>query len=87
MLRIAILGDYNPAFESHAATTNAILLAAESGGCEVRVEWVPTPEITDARLDDFDGIWASPGSPYASFDGMLHGIRYARERGRPFVAT
>lgn len=28
-----------------------------------------------------------PGSPYQSFDGMLRGIQFARERNWPFVGT
>ena len=87
MIRVAILGDYNGSFESHPATTNAVRLAAEGCGIDAKIEWVATPEITDARLQEFDACWASPGSPYASFDGMLRGIRHARERGKPFIAT
>jgi CTP synthase (UTP-ammonia lyase) len=34
-----------------------------------------------------DGIWGSPGSPYVSGDGMLAGIRFARERGLPYLGT
>jgi CTP synthase (UTP-ammonia lyase) len=33
------------------------------------------------------GLWASPGSPYLSFAGMLQGIRFARTRNWPFVGT
>ena len=38
-------------------------------------------------LDSFDGLWASPGSPYKSFDGMLKGIEFARVHDRPFLGT
>jgi CTP synthase (UTP-ammonia lyase) len=40
-----------------------------------------------AALAEADSIWASPGSPYESFEGALAGIRLARERGYPFFAT
>ena len=39
------------------------------------------------HFDSFDGLWASPGSPYKSFDGMLKGIEYARVNDRPFLGT
>lgn len=87
MIRIGVLGDFTPEFESHPATTAAILLAAEAEGIAAAVDWVPTNEISAARLDSYHGLWASPGSPYRSFEGMLEGIRYARERGRPFAGT
>jgi CTP synthase (UTP-ammonia lyase) len=86
-MRIAIVGDYTPAFESHPATTNAILLAAASLGIRAEVEWLPTPEVSDQTLPQYDALWASPGSPYRSMDGMLHAIRFARERLRPMIAT
>ena len=87
MPRIAVVGDYTPEFESHPATTQALLLAGRSLGMEATVEWVPTTEVTEDRLRGFAGIWAAPGSPYKSFTGMLAAIRFARERLRPFVGT
>lgn len=86
-MRIAIVGDYTPAFESHPATTDAILLAAEFAGLNVAVEWLPTTEVSDQTLICYEALWASPGSPYRSMDGMLHALRFARERLRPMVAT
>jgi len=38
-------------------------------------------------LETFDGLWAAPGAPYRSLQGGLTGIRFARERGVPFVGT
>ncbi|MCI0356650.1 MAG: hypothetical protein L0099_16695 [Acidobacteria bacterium] len=86
-LRIAIVGDYNPEFISHPATGNSVQLAAESLGLPVAADWIPTPEATEDRLLPYDAVWASPGSPYKSLEGMLRAIRYARERGKPFVGT
>lgn len=87
MPRIAVVGDYNPQFESHPATTEALQLAGRSLGREVTVEWVPTPEVSLERLHGFDAMWAAPGAPYKSFRGMLDAIRFARERMWPFVGT
>ena len=41
----------------------------------------------EKTLEDFDGLWASPGSPYKSFDGMLKGIEFARRRDWPYLGT
>ena len=87
MPRIAVVGDYTPEFESHPATTEALLLAGRSLGLETVVEWIPTTEAGEERLCGFQGIWAAPGSPYKSFAGMLAAIRGARERRWPFVGT
>src|ERR1700686_2170803 len=54
-------------------------------------QWIPTPSVLapDAKklLESFDGIWAAPGSPYKSFDGMLKGIEFARRHDWPFLGT
>jgi CTP synthase (UTP-ammonia lyase) len=88
---IGVVGDYDSESNSHPATTQAIYRAADSLGIRVTVEWVSThtidPRAPEKALKQYDGIWAGPGSPYRSFDGMLAAIRYARERGVPFNGT
>jgi CTP synthase (UTP-ammonia lyase) len=46
-----------------------------------------TPDGAEKILESFDGLWASPGSPYKSLDGMLKGIEFARRRDWPFLGT
>lgn len=86
-LRLAIVGDYNPEFISHPATGKAVQLAADSLDLSVAFDWVPTTAATEQSLASYDAVWASAGSPYKSLEGMLRAIRYARERGKPFVGT
>lgn len=90
-LRIGILGDFNPDYRSHHATNDSLKHAAHKLGMEVQSEWLPTPSLLDPgapkKLETFDGLWASAGSPYKSFDGMLKGIEFARVNDWPFLAT
>jgi len=89
-IRIGILGDFNPEYRSHHATNSSVQQAAKSLGRNVEFDWIPTPQLerqAEETLADYDGLWASPGSPYRSMKGMLAGIRFARTHGRPFVAT
>jgi CTP synthase (UTP-ammonia lyase) len=90
-LRIAIVGDFNPDFASHHATAASLQHAAGRLQLRVDAEWVPTSSITaaaaDTVLSEYDAIWASPGSPYKSKDGMLRAIQFARTRNWPFVGT
>jgi CTP synthase (UTP-ammonia lyase) len=55
------------------------------------VRWLPTPSLegpaAEKTLRRWDGLIASPGSPYKSFIGMLRGIEFARTRDWPFVGT
>lgn len=90
-LRVAVIGDFNSNFPSHRATNDSLRHAADRLPVDVDVQWLPTASLLDSssteRLDRFDGLWASPGSPYQSMEGALRGIQFARERGRPFVGT
>jgi CTP synthase (UTP-ammonia lyase) len=90
-VRIGILGDFNPEFRSHHATPDSLQHAARKLDLKVESEWIPTPSLigSDAEktLESFDALWASPGSPYKSFDGMLKGIEFARRRDWPFLGT
>jgi CTP synthase (UTP-ammonia lyase) len=90
-VRIGILGDFNPEFRSHHATPDSLQHSARKLDLKVESEWIPTPSLTaadaEAILESFDGLWAAPGSPYKSFDGMLKGIEFARRRDWPFLGT
>lgn len=90
-IQIGIVGDYRPAFPPHPASTQAIHHAAKRLRLEARVDWIPTERLDDADADTLlescDGIWLAAYSPYKSTTGAHRAIRFARERGRPFVAT
>jgi CTP synthase (UTP-ammonia lyase) len=90
-VRIGILGDFNPDFRSHHATNDSLQHAARKLGMDVESVWLPTPSLlapdTPKILETFDGLWASAGSPYKSFDGMLKGIEFARVNDWPFLGT
>jgi len=89
-VRIALVGDCNPALRAHAAIPMALHLAADEMGCGIQPAWLATDSLmrtAAAKLEAFDGIWCVPGSPYRSMDGALRAIRYARENSRPFLGT
>jgi CTP synthase (UTP-ammonia lyase) len=90
-MRVAVIGDYNPDFHSHVATNAALQHAGAHLGINVETQWVPTESLLESnygnRLMDYDRLFASPGSPYRSFEGMLRGIEFARTRNWPFVGT
>lgn len=89
-VRIALIGDHNPAVLAHQAIPVALDLAATQRGVAVAPTWVATETIGaagTAQLDAFDGVWCVPASPYRSTTGALAAIRVARETGRPFLGT
>ena len=90
-VRIGILGDFNPEFRSHHAVNDSLQHAAARLGLKLESQWLPTPSLTSVSANEvlatFDGLWATPGSPYQSMDGMLCGIQFAREQNWPFLGT
>ncbi len=90
-IRIGIIGDFEPAYHSHFATNAALYDAATRLKVPLEVRWLPTPSLegpaVEKTLQHWDGLIASPGSPYKSFPGMLRGIEFARTHGWPFAGT
>ncbi len=88
-VRIALVGDRSDSVPAHQAIPRALALARAAAGADVTGVWVPTTAIRHAAadLEAFAAVWAVPGSPYASMDGALAAIRFARETGRPFLGT
>jgi CTP synthase (UTP-ammonia lyase) len=90
VLRICVVGDHEPANETHTASTAALQHAAASIGHDVDVDWVPTIEITSVeapRIQGADALLIAPGSPYRSMEGALFAITYARTRDVPLLGT
>ena len=90
-LKVGIIGDHDPQRPSHIATVDALHHAAGSLALSLDVTWLATPALDgpqgEKRLAPYDALWCAPGSPYASMEGALAAIRYARERDRPFLGT
>lgn len=90
-VRIGVIGDFEPTYHSHFATNAALYDAATKLKVPLELRWIPTPSLEGANrdkiLERWDGLIASPGSPYKSFEGMLRGIEFARTRNWPFVGT
>ena len=90
-VQIGIFGDYDPDSPTLPSVAKSIQHAAEKLNIAAKAQWLPTDSLTESELDKkleaFDGLWAAPGSPYRSFDGMLRGIEFARRRDWPFVGT
>lgn len=90
-IRIALVGDCDPAIRAHAAIPMALHLASDEMSYPIHPAWLATDSLgkstTTKRLEPFHGIWCVPGSPYQSMDGALRAIRFARENNRPFLGT
>jgi len=87
-IQIGLVGDYDESVPAHRAIPRALALAGQALGQALEAKWVGTDQISSlAPLEQFDGIWCVPASPYRSMDGALRAIRWAREYSRPFLGT
>lgn len=90
-INVGILGDFDPGKASHPATDAAIRHAARYLSIEAGITWLPTPSLLTVegrkKLAQFDCLWASPGSPYKSREGVIKAIQFAREMDYPFIGT
>ena len=90
-IRIGIIADYDGRNKYHVATEESVAHAASALEIPADSVWLDTDTLDNAaaegRLLECDGIWCGTSSPYRSMDGALRAIRFAREKGVPFVGT
>ncbi|MDR8409817.1 hypothetical protein MTP10_13855 [Nonomuraea sp. 3-1Str] len=88
-LRVAVIGDRDPAFPLHLATDDALRHAAAHLGIAVDVRWLATEPLESnlAEVKAADVLWCAPGSPYRSLLGALAALRHGREHGVPTLGT
>lgn len=87
MPAIAILGEFNPANETHQATNAALDHAGAALGIDLEARWVDTGDYRDGLLEDFAALLVAPGSPYRDFGNALEAIRWARVNRLPTLGT
>jgi CTP synthase (UTP-ammonia lyase) len=85
--RVALVGDRSPHVLSHTRIPGLIEVLRARDGLALDAYWVATDDVRDTRIEDFDGMWVLPGSPYRSEAGALSAIRTARERDIPLLGT
>lgn len=83
--RIAILGDFNPAYTTHHALNDSVRRILKSFDEDIQIDWISTD--TFAYKSAFDkmycGLWVAPGSPYKDMQNVLNAIQYTRENSIP----
>ncbi len=62
MKKLAILGEFNPASETHATTNAAIEHSKKLLEIDLDVSWISTEDISEDLLKHFHGFLVAPGS-------------------------
>ncbi len=89
-IRVALIGDYDQAVTAHQAIPRALAAAAAALNVVITGEWIGTAAVEKEharQLSPYHALWCVPASPYASMEGALRAIRFARETPRPFLGT
>jgi CTP synthase (UTP-ammonia lyase) len=89
-VRIGLVGDRNERVRAHGAIPRALDGAGRVAGVAVEHSWLPTAQLASGAaeaLKPLQGIWCTPGSPYASMEGALAAVRFARECQMPLLGT
>src|ERR1044072_5822437 len=83
--KLALVGDRSPSVRAHTRIPLLIDALRRRDGLVLDPYWIPSAHARD--LDDFDGIWVVPGSPYKDAENVIAGVTTARERENPFLGT
>ncbi len=87
MPKFAIIGEFSPKYEPHLATNNAVDHARSKLGARIDYEWLASDKITPETLEQYQGFWIAPGSPYKNMDNVLTVIQHARDNSIPLLGT
>jgi CTP synthase (UTP-ammonia lyase) len=90
MIRIGLIGEFHHDVKAHVAIPQALDLAAQDLAYSFEATWLATPALeheTARQLAEYHALWFVPNTPYASIEGALQALRYARERHIPTLGT
>jgi len=86
---IGITGKYTSVRDSYASIINALEHAGIALGCDVKIKWIDTTDVTDenaaGQLNDVDGIIVPGGFGTRGAEGKIACVKYARENNLPYL--
>lgn len=85
-----VIGDHHPGVEGYVVIREALHHAARALAVDIETHWLPTAALgreVERELAGYDALWCGPWGPYQNPDAALRAIRFARERGLPFLGT
>ncbi len=88
-ITIGITGKYTTVRDSYASIINALEHAGIALGCEVKIKWIETTNITSDNVTDHltgvDGIIVPGGFGTRGTEGKIACIKFARENELPYL--
>jgi len=84
--KIAILGDFNPAYPTQHALNDSTRHVQKHLNKEIQFDWIATdifnPQIVFEK-ENYKGLWVAPGSPYRNMKNVINAIKYSRINNIP----
>ena len=89
LYKIAILGDFNPAYSTHHALNDSIRQVTKLFMDEIQFDWIGTDifNCKTAFSNLYKGLWIAPGSPYKDMQQVLDAIKYVRTNNIPTLGN
>ena len=88
-ITIGITGKYTSVRDSYASIINSLEHAGIALGCDVKIKWVDTTDITEnnaaEHLGDVDGIIVPGGFGTRGTEGKIACIKHSRETHLPYL--
>jgi CTP synthase len=85
--RIAVIGDYKAGEKSHELIGTAIAKLALQMPHRIEYCWIHSTNVEINKLDNYQGLWIAPGSPYSDSDKIIAAIHHARTHKIPTLLT
>jgi CTP synthase (UTP-ammonia lyase) len=80
---VIALGDRDEGYLTHRELDATLELIGDGVSCH----WVATDSAAARALDDVDGVWLVPGSPYRDDDAAYSAIAHCLRTGTPYLGT
>jgi CTP synthase len=90
LVRIAVVGKYTAHGDAYLSVQEALKHAGIANNAHVQIKWVESESLNEAsNLDsefaDVSGILVPGGYGIRGIEGMIHAVRYAREKKVPYL--
>ena len=89
-VEVAIVGKYVNLRDAYLSVIEALRHGGFASGVDVRLRWIASDDLDEAGaaerlLEGVDGLVVPGGFGWRGIEGKLEAVRYARERGVPFL--
>lgn len=88
-VEVGIVGKYTDLKDSYASVKEALIHAGAYNDSEVRIRWIESTELENGngieQLGEVDAVLVPGGFGNRGIEGMINGIRYARENRLPYL--